>query len=211
MSVNLNYFSKINTRAKAYILGYIAGDGYVYSNGNSYYVSINSIDLDILEYIKEQLKYDGKIREYKKGMHTLRICGKQLVDDLAKYGVVQKKSKITKFPEQLSKNLQLAFIAGIFDADGSIHVPEDNYKWRRFRRINFSGSKNMILGIKQVLESVGFSKIKLKVDPKTYILQYVTKHVELFYKKIYSKSPYRLKRKEKKFTDNEIVRLSLFG
>ncbi len=75
--LNENYFDKIDTEAKAYILGFIYADGFVGSEKfNNIVISIN--DLEILEFIAEELKFTGKIRKTKKGGFCNSKCGYSL-------------------------------------------------------------------------------------------------------------------------------------
>lgn len=210
LKLNTDYFSKIDSDEKAYILGYIIGDGSVYYTDRTYYLSIASKDIDVLEYIKSCLESDATITP-REGTNVsyIRFCSKELVSDLISLGLHRNKAKTIRFPK-IHKKYHSAFICGLFDSDGSIHMPPDRKLQGRRRRIMFSGSEHVILTTQKILESYGFSKIKIKREKcGTFVLQYVTKHVELFWELMYSKSPYRMKRKEQKFLEDEIVQLRL--
>lgn len=207
-TLNKTYFSNINTPAKAYILGFIFGDGCITNKFHST-LAIYVKDLDILEYIKKELEYTGPIHTYDNhgtAKYSLRITNKILCRDLMSWGCTPNKAKTLRFPTNIKNKYIKYFITGLFDADGYVHIPTEDYKWKQYRKIGFSGTKHIIKNIKEYLETLGFSKTSLKLEKcGTYTTHYVTKHVELFNKKIYKHSPYRLKRKEKKFQDNEIV------
>lgn len=198
-----DYFSDINTREKAYILGFLYGDGYVYSSKHTHYMGCTVKDKDILEFIKKELEYNGpidRIPHKPNDMYRLRICNPQIAKDLINVGLRNR-----KIPP-LRKSFIDAFVCGLFDSDGSIHVSKERSR-RRFRRITFSGKRSVMIFVRRFLhDEYGFILPKIKIELcGTRVLQYVTKHVELFYKKIYKKAPYRLRRKEKIFMDNEIV------
>ncbi len=210
--VNTDYFEKINIPEKAYILGLLWSDGFITSG----YFGISLVDLDVLLWIRQELEYEGRVmigtlaKKNRKTLYVLRIGNAKMIQDLRILGMMENKSWIIKFPK-LSKALQSSFICGLFDGDGSIHVPTIDKKWKCTRRITFSGNQYVVATLKRILIQNGFSKTKIKIEKNgTNVLQYVTKHVELFWNKYYSKSPYRMKRKERKFLDNEIVHQRIF-
>lgn len=203
---NHNYFSRIDTKKKAYILGFLYGDGYVTSikNSHTHYIGCDVKDKDVLRFIKKELVYNGPIDlipHKPNNMYRLRVCSRKLARDLIAIGL-----KSRKLPT-LEETLVPYFICGLFDSDGSIHVSKD-LKKRCARRITFSGKTNLMIFVRRFLHNkYGFILPKIKIEKcGTRVLQYVTKHVELFYRLLYKKSPYRLRRKEKIFMDNEIVR-----
>ena len=126
IDVDEDFFSIIDTEEKAYVLGWLYADGNV--NKNTWRIQI--ADLDILEKIKELVKYKGEIADvqppkkfpHRKVQYTINVCRKKMVDDLARLGVVPKKSLIIKFPteDQVPKHLLGHFLRGVFDGDGSI-------------------------------------------------------------------------------------------
>jgi len=54
-----NYFSKINTHEKAYILGLMYSDGWVIGKSNQ--IGLGSDDREIIDSFANELKYVGKI------------------------------------------------------------------------------------------------------------------------------------------------------
>lgn len=65
--VNENYFEKIDTPEKAYILGFFYADGYNNEEIGVLEFVQKEERIDILEQIKECLKCDYKIKEYTPG------------------------------------------------------------------------------------------------------------------------------------------------
>ena len=53
------YFDKIDSQNKAYILGFIYADGSI--NKGCLNITLSNKDVEILEFIKDELKYSGKI------------------------------------------------------------------------------------------------------------------------------------------------------
>jgi len=120
--VNENYFEKIDTPEKAYVLGFFYADGYNNQKiGVLEFVQIKE-RLDILEQIREQLLCNYNIKEYTSGKYTLNICSKKMSSDIANAGAVQNKSDLLEFPSEqiISKELIPHFIRGYFDGDGCI-------------------------------------------------------------------------------------------
>lgn len=210
-TLNEKYFQEINTPAKAYILGFIYGDGCLTNRKHST-LAINVKDLDVLSFIKNELEYTGPIKSYRSGkIYSLRITNLILSKDLQKWGVLPNKSKVLKFPDFLSDPLLLHFVCGLFDADGYVYIPKEDNKWKQYRKLGFSGTKDIVSKVKLYLESKGFSKTNLKLEKcGTYTTHYVCKHVEMF-NSLYKTSAYQLERKKKKFEDNEIVYTRLKG
>lgn len=120
--VNENYFEKIDTPEKAYVLGFFYADGYNNQKiGVLEFVQIKE-RLDILEQIRKQLSCNYNIKEYTSGKCTLNICSKKMSSDIANAGAVQNKSDLLEFPSEqiISKELIPHFIRGYFDGDGCI-------------------------------------------------------------------------------------------
>lgn len=125
--INENYFDKIDTPNKAYILGFLYADGGNTSNYDKkrYCVTITlkQSDVQILNDIKNEIGYESpiKLREYNNGpIATFDICNKHIVLKLHELGVVPNKTLTLQFPEWLDKNLYSHFIRGYFDGDGCI-------------------------------------------------------------------------------------------
>lgn len=131
---NSFYFSKINTKEKAYFLGLLFADGWNNEAINSVGIQIKALDVKVLNILKEQLSFDGPIydilRNNKNPKHSdlkrLVIRDIQISQDLAKLGCEHRKTfsinKIPNIPEHLVSH----FIRGYFDGDGSIHISKGN-------------------------------------------------------------------------------------
>lgn len=123
-TLNENYFQKINTKEKAYILGLIYADGFV---GESNNFVLGMKDKQIIEDVAKALEFTGDIRksdvggfENSKGCYRINISNKKLVSDLKKHGVHSRKSlTLNEFPN-IEERLYGDFLRGYFDGDGSI-------------------------------------------------------------------------------------------
>lgn len=120
------YFSNIDSKEKAYWLGFLYADGCVHSNSNE--ISITSKDRDHLEKFRKAIKSNNKIGESVDRrfsslpkIYHFSIKDKQLKSDLIKWGCVPNKSlSLTKIPN-IPRDFVSHFIRGYFDGDGSLH------------------------------------------------------------------------------------------
>lgn len=132
--LNKRVFESIDTEEKAYWLGFLLTDGYVYDSNRQKQVNLCLAEKDI-NHLYKFLDLFGASEEEKQtmiGHHfggaytrdnpvcSVIICGKDLVNDLKKYNLFQRKSGIEK-PYIFSNPLfEKAYIRGIFDGDGYI-------------------------------------------------------------------------------------------
>jgi hypothetical protein len=117
-----NYFETIDAEEKAYFLGFISADGCVIErNGNCRVLSIhiNKQDIDILEKFKKEINYEGEISmgKSRSRMCTIFCTSMKMFNDLSKYNVTPRKSRILKFPK-LPENMIHHYMRGYFDGDG---------------------------------------------------------------------------------------------
>ena len=90
-----SYFEQIDNPHKAYLLGFITADGAVVNNILS--IEVHDDDIEVLKYAQQQINPRATITKCK-GRSTSKISfgAKKIGEDLAKYGVVQNKSKVIK-------------------------------------------------------------------------------------------------------------------
>ena len=116
---DFDYFKKIDSEDKAYILGFISADGYIDMKGNSLNVTVSEKDIYILELISNALGFTGNIRKELRNRVTISFCSKSMVSDLSKYGIAQNKTK-TVFIPRIQERLKKHFLRGYFDGDGYV-------------------------------------------------------------------------------------------
>lgn len=133
--VNDNYFSKFNDSPnKYYILGLIYTDGNLPSkNKNSFIIS--NIDLQLLEDVKKEMSFTGKIvmeyhKKFDKYIYKLQITSEQIRKDLESFGLTPNKTFTMKFPDVPSEYLR-DFIRGLWDGDGSVSTPLSRQKTKK--------------------------------------------------------------------------------
>jgi intein/homing endonuclease len=119
-SCDEHYFLDIDSQEKAYLLGLFVADGSVHI-GNGFIFFFSSVDLELVDYFRKYMKATNPIRKRKDGGYEFVINSKILLNDLSKYGVVQRKSLVSTLPN-IQYGLYRHFIRGLFDGDGCIRI-----------------------------------------------------------------------------------------
>ena len=146
-----NYFKLIDTKEKAYWLGFIYAEGYIETRNQKPFrlgIEIGRDDEILIDKFIEDLDIDPNRKHYRERDHTVlvKFVNKSIVKDLVKLGVVPRKSKIIELPYLDTYELYLAFLLGFYDGDGKTGYP----------RI-FTGSRKFLEQIKSVF------KLKYKI------------------------------------------------
>ena len=132
-NVNEHFFDDINSEPKAYWLGFLFADGY--QNGSEMVVNLNARDEGHLTKFREALGSEHKVKlipadDMTGGFKaTFRVGSQTLCLGLNKWGCVQAKSLILRYPERLPEHLARHFIRGVFDGDGHIGVWRGYWHW----------------------------------------------------------------------------------
>ena len=136
----------------AYVLGFFTADGNMIKNKRgAYFISIEIIDRNILEKMKEVMGSNHKIgvRNSKKNnyqqSYRLQIGSKKMFSDLSDLGLTPSKSKTIDLPKIPNQYLP-DFVRGYFDGDGCIsfgtYFRKDRNSTKFLLAIHFtSGSK----------------------------------------------------------------------
>lgn len=215
--LNENYFDKIDTEAKAYILGFIYADGFV---GNEKYnniiIAIN--DLEILEFIAKELKFTGEIRRTKKGGFYNSKCGYSLnfssrimADRLRKIGLYPNKSLTMESMPKLKEELVRHFIRGYFDGDGSILLSHNSSYYKSYDGIIkyiYPTYSFIILGtesfLDELIKKADFKYAKIR-DTKTEQIKSLKicakKEFNYIFNYLYLDSTIKLERKYNKWNE----------
>lgn len=164
-----HFFETIDSEAKAYFLGLIISDGNVFieeNNSSNRQASI-SITLDLadeymLQEFKKAVKANTSIGHDGRGCGQIAVRSDIMASDLAKYGVIPRKTLHTYLPEVPEEYLS-HLIRGIFDGDGSIQAKENPNSNRFLHSISFCGTHRLMEDIAQVCK-----KLKLQQIPTVY-------------------------------------------
>ncbi len=188
-NIKLNYFEKINTLDKAYWLGFIYADGNISKNLNYFEFKLGIKDKASVLKLAGDIGLDlerVKIKSSRNGkkLVKLRIYSIKIVRDLLQNGVVPNKSKIIMYPNFNNRKLELTFLLGFFDGDGT-----------QSTSIITSGNINFLSQIQQKM------KLKTKPHPKKPRGYYLSLGAELF-NDMLENYPYSMRRKAIRFKTN---------
>lgn len=119
-TVRSDYFDEIDHPLKAYHLGIMCADGYV-TRHNGVGLKIHPKDGHLVEMFAKCLSDDDIIRVSKDGRQVgFEIADRHLHHSLSRFGVVPNKTRSLHWPEALNDEMELPFIAGLFDGDGCL-------------------------------------------------------------------------------------------
>lgn len=125
VSFKKRYFTEWSEKM-AYILGLFVADGCIYIDNEKRYKSfICSKDLDMLEFVKNEIKPEGNINHSKDGTSRIWFINKEFVMDLMSMGVLPRKTYDPMLPE-IPKEYRKYFLLGYFDGDGSVWININN-------------------------------------------------------------------------------------
>lgn len=158
IQANYNFFDNIDTENKAYILGFIAADGYI--GDNEIKIGLNLIDIEILEKIKICLESDTKIKIYNRlctlnnkvsQVCLLSFANQHMINSLRNLGFTKNKTNDFTFPN-IPKELYLHFLRGYFDGDGSMSMYRPNDGYIRYSA-SICGTESFLYSIKEYLQN----------------------------------------------------------
>lgn len=192
-SYNSHFFDKINTPAKAYILGFILGDGHL-TKKQSFEITVAIQDKQVVDFISDKIggniQVDKTLDRSKKRFPRarLRIYDKRLYTNFKRYcGGRLKQNR--HFPN-VSPKLEKYLVLGFFDAEGCVTFGYRKDRNRLWQKISFTSKFKMLEGVQKILLKQNIaSKIKPKSGSKCYVLQFSDKNrVLTFLDYIYPKN-----------------------
>ena len=207
-----HFFQEINCEENAYFLGLLIADGNVFKDNTGRQASI-SITLDLkdeymLQKFKEILQANTSIGHDGRGCGQIAIRSNIMAEDLAKYGVIPRKSYYTYLPE-IPNQYMWHVLRGIFDGDGSILAkpsPNKDGHNRFLHSISFCGTHKLMEDISNYLyENLAFKQKPTVYDYKDRQLSELkiqnVNDIYLFGTSMYKGATIFLNRKYKTFLD----------
>lgn len=198
-----DYFSIIDTEAKAYYLGLLLTDGNVHKakrNTEQYVIQIDlkADDKEIIEKFKKEIHSSNRIRIYqtdKRNECLFGICSSKMAHDLMDKGVYPKKTFKAELNYNIPPELFRHYIRGIFDGDGTVFVSKDKL------RFGFYGTHKLVSQVQDWLnEQINISHNKVFDKPTVSFVIYQKKDdVMNFYNLMYKDASFFLQRKKDKF------------
>lgn len=173
--LNENFFDNLNNELSAYVLGFFIADGYHNQFSNRFEISSSEKDKEILIKIKSAMEFEGNLYEYeykgdtnRKNKIILSFTNKKISRRLLELGIINDKTWLAKFPEEITKNYRRHFLRGLFDGDGSIN----SYKKRKSYEFGIVGAKDLIEKCSEIFyEDLG---IKMNVHKRLNIYGFRT-------------------------------------
>lgn len=141
---NLDIFHKIDNHVKAYILGLLYTDGYVYRDYRGVCIQLTESDGYLLRRIacvfgksSSLIHIDCSTKRKRnpnaKDMFRLGVYSPKISKDLKKLGIVRGKTYVLTIPRGiLAKKYIYSFARGVIDGDGTLGVSKRGYLYCRF-------------------------------------------------------------------------------
>ncbi len=202
-SLDETYFEKIDNPNKSYIVGFIYADGNVYKNNLT--ICIKKDDIEILNFIKNELNYGGIIKINDKYI-KLTITSSKITNDLRNLGVIQNKTYLSKSLPKIDNLYFPDFLRGLFDGDGSIYSNKKENRQREYT-VNFSSNIYILECLKEKLKSLNITTCNIRYRRKNSLFSCMldirgTINILKFHKLIYYNNDlFCLKRKHQRFLD----------
>ncbi|HUY44240.1 MAG TPA: hypothetical protein VMV92_00725 [Streptosporangiaceae bacterium] len=160
------YFSSVTTAEQAYVLGLLVADGNIALAHPRVQFGLEAADARLVEFVRDRLNPAARLCARADGQMVVQITSRQLVADLGRYGVVPRKSAVTRWPGELGELLR-PFLLGCFDGDGSAFLPRDR-RGREYPGWSLcSGSRRFLEDARDYIEAatgVGMQKIQKRRD-----------------------------------------------
>jgi len=193
-NLNHEFFKVINTREKAYWLGFLLADGNICNNVIS--LQLSKKDLDHLKLFQKTFLAEKYKIQFRKTQDTCVISfkSKYLANDLISHGVTPRKSLTAEFPVGVPDELISAVIRGIFDGDGHVTICNNRPQY------GFTGTYKLLNSIQKFLNVN--TKISKRKNANCY--QFVCNKEEnfmKFYNYIYKDATTHLSRKKQRFDE----------
>jgi len=158
-TIDENYFENINSKNKAYCLGFLMADGYNDEVRNVIQLAVCKKDIEVLNFFNKELKCNKPIRNIvSNNYESVRqdFCSKKLSLDIKKYGCIQNKTETLNFPDNISDGLLSDFIRGYFDGDGCFYycvVNRNNGSSTIMSKVAITSSVVFLDSLKKILKN----------------------------------------------------------
>jgi len=172
-------------------------------NKNLQAVLISSNDKEIMQYLHDNMCVGNKLYELNNAKNYLvRYRNQEAINFMKQHGLVERKSLIVQFPNNIPNEVMPDFIRGYFDGNGSMILSKTEYNV--YGQVSFAiGSKDFADGLSNKLKNYGVqNQIYVETRHTSYYLR-VTKRseIEKFYNLIYKDKTIFLNRKHDKFLE----------
>ena len=157
-------FDKINTKEKAYALGFILADGAI-DERNNVEISVAMADKEVAEFlasvVNARVRYDYTYNKKTRRFPRVRFCKR--IPDILKFTGGRKKED-RHFPI-ISKELEPYMLQGFLDGDGSITYGHRKDRGRLWACVSFTSQFKLLYGVQQyILRKI---KVSSQIFPKS--------------------------------------------
>jgi hypothetical protein len=172
-----NYsFSTIDTRDKAYALGFILADAAIHEYG-SIEVSVAIRDKEVVEYISGVI--GGRVNYCytldKKSRRFPRARLQKKITDIKKF--TGGTSKNERHYPRVRHDLERYLLQGLFDADGCITWGRRKDKNRIWQKVSFTSQYSILIGVQKYLSKIGISSsIHPKGTESCFVLEFANRN-----------------------------------
>lgn len=170
--------NKIDTKEKAYIIGYSLADAYIGENAVEFGCAI--ADKELLKFVssylganyREDLNFNPQQRRFPRA--RVSIGNKSIVTDFNKHCSL----KDNKHCPRVSKDLERYLVQGFFDGDGCVTYGYRKDRNRLWQKISFTSSLKVLEGIQQILlKNCNIATVvRPKSKEKCFVLEFSNKN-----------------------------------
>ena len=162
-----DFFERIDTEEKAYFLGLLITDGNVFkANDHRASISFTLDDADayLLDYWRNCVHATTVVTHDGRGCSQHALRSLKMANDLAKYGVVPRKTLHAYLPTIEDETQMRHLIRGLIDGDGGIYayLPDNSTKYRH--KITLCGTRALMQGVVDYITPT----LQLTLKPKVY-------------------------------------------
>lgn len=149
LNINHYYFRNMNANI-AYILGFTTADGTVCNENGRMRLryTLQLQDIEILEFIKNELAPNAKIKNYRDNEISLCMNSKYLVNDIYNFGIMPNKTgkeKLINIPKEYFYD----YLRGLFDGDGTVGIyDKKNSNSKDYRVVIYCSNKQFLEELK---------------------------------------------------------------
>ena len=212
---NSDFFENIDTKEKAYWLGFLYADGCL-SNKNRIAINLSSVDEEHLYKFKKAIQYEKDIIGHsqkemgEKKFFQSYFCFRdsKMYADLIDKGCIPNKSFYLKFPyDKVPEHLYSHFIRGFIDGDGCITHTQGGRAKKPNWKLSCVGTEDMLRNILKILgkENLALEKCCHNKEGKIYYKFTINgnKQLQRIFAYIYqdSNDDIELSRKRQKYSE----------
>lgn len=200
--------NSIDTKEKAYMLGFILADGSINNSNIEISVALKDKVLAVMFADLLETNYQVDMTFIKKNKRFPRVRLSRKVIGLST--LLGGEKKADRNVPRIRKDLEVYLVRGIFDADGCISWGHRKDRNRLWHKVSFTSSLKICTSIQSILYKIGITTI---VKPKSggekcFVLEFANKKdIIVFYNYLYADKDYIPL--QRKFSNYNALRLEL--